>query len=139
MALPPEHFLSNVKSIIQSLHLKHSLFFFICFLFLSFQDKVHMLSRGYKNLPDLGLPAWLAQSHRLILHNSKLLTLLCTHLTVMLHSFHSIVSPSLFNIHLRSSPRPHLASSSQCGFVPFIWAAKNLCDFFYLYLFSLES
>ena len=25
----------------------------ICVLFLSFQDKVHILSRGYKNFPDL--------------------------------------------------------------------------------------
>ena len=50
----------------------------------------------------------------------------------MLHSFHSIVSPSLFNIHLRSSPHPHLASSCQCGFVPFIWAATK---FVWLFLF----
>lgn len=39
MVLPPELFLSNVKSIIQSLHLKHSLFFLFVFYFYHFRIK----------------------------------------------------------------------------------------------------
>ena len=134
MVPPPELFLSNVKSIIQSLLLKHSLFFKLVFHFYHFRIKPKSFP-GDTRICMIWLPSS-AQSHSLIFHNNKLLTLLCIHLTaaLMLLSFHLIISPSLFNIHLRSSPHPHPASSSQDGFVPFIWAAIKLA---WLFLFVL--